>query len=320
MNKFYFGLYTIISLLLVSCASVKELEKDVNNSSCFQQPALYYDLNDIPISVDQLEIDSTLRKVFSFRSLNVANAIGVLDLLSKYHHLKNAYSTSPLLEKKVDILETSQIIFRKINNASLEISSFSSELDCEEERATQLSKFLKSQEDSRENALVIGSIIIGAGGAIASEVLSNHESTGKSSTIVAIGTSLTEASLGIAMLLNNKKVFFKHERNSPAEIWNNPKVSQTFPPSIWYYLTYEYPNGQSKSLRALLVESWKQFGQVENDKKNKGENIYELYFGKGGKYTGEQLRVRADMYDQIESYVTLIKQDLRLLSIEFEKL
>lgn len=46
----------------------------------------------------------------------------------------------------------------------------------------------------------------------------------------------------------------------------------------------------------------------------------ELYFGEGGKYSAEQLSTRADMLDQLESHINLMKQDLRKLSIEIEQI
>ena len=44
-----------------------------------------------------------------------------------------------------------------------------------------------------------------------------------------------------------------------------------------------------------------------------------MYFGKGGLYTSEQLKNRADMMDQVEAFITLMKQDLKELAIEIEK-
>ncbi|MGK0639506.1 hypothetical protein [Thermaurantimonas aggregans] len=44
-----------------------------------------------------------------------------------------------------------------------------------------------------------------------------------------------------------------------------------------------------------------------------------LIFGKGGKYTASQLINRANMYDQPEAYINLMKQDLKVLASELEK-
>ena len=45
-----------------------------------------------------------------------------------------------------------------------------------------------------------------------------------------------------------------------------------------------------------------------------------MYFGNGGQYGADELDNRADMLDQTESYVTLMKQDLKTLMAEIAKL
>ncbi|MCC5917712.1 MAG: hypothetical protein JJU02_10360 [Cryomorphaceae bacterium] len=49
------------------------------------------------------------------------------------------------------------------------------------------------------------------------------------------------------------------------------------------------------------------------------EIVYALFFGEGGKYTADQLTNRANMHDQIEAQINLMKQDLKLLALELEK-
>ncbi len=287
-------------------------------SNCYNQPDYQYSESDLPKPITQLSILPEVSENFSPSSINIANAIGVLDLINTYSSLKNEYTKSPTIERKVALLETSMAINQKINTASLEISSVASELDCEEERTSQIANYLKSRGEERENKLLISSIILGAAGSVAAEILSN-QSSGNASTVVGIGTSIAEAGLGFMMLFNKQKTNFYHLRNTPAEIWIGPKVSKTLPPSIWYYLNDENPELKKISLRKQLVENWTHLGQIESNK-NTTLGTDAIYFGKGGTYTSDQLKNRADMYDQIESYVTLMKQDLKQLSIEFVKL
>ncbi|HNF30174.1 MAG TPA: hypothetical protein PLY81_07840, partial [Chitinophagaceae bacterium] len=259
-----------------------------------------------------------LTNKFSFAALNTANAIGVIDNLTMYARLKKDERTTPKLERRVVMLELLQKITQRINIASLEISAVASELDCEEERASQVATYLKSKESAKEKNLIIGSMIVGAVGSIAAEIISMNSNSGNTSNIVAITTSIIDVGLGTLIILNNKSIEFYHNRNALKDIWNNPKTSSFFTPSIWYYLTYENVSKNEKSLRKQLIEKWQDFGQITSSK-NKDKNI-ELYFGNGGKYETEQLKNRADMHDQIESYITLMKQDLKQLSIEIENL
>lgn len=273
----------------------------------------------MPNNLIPSDIESTLSANFSFDALNVANAIGIIPSLKEYVLLKEKYKADSSLENRLNILELRLNIIEEINIASLEISSVTSELDCEEERADQIANYLKAKADQREKNLVIGSIIFGAASAITVEGLNNSPNTGKSGSYVAVGSALVGAGLGVLMLIDKKSVNFLHERNTIGEIWNNIPVSKTLPPSIWYYLNYKNDVDKKQSLCDLLVEHWKVYGQVEK-KKKKNKETTEIYFGNGEKYSSGELKNRAQMYDQIEAYIKLMKQNLEALSVEFKRL
>ncbi len=311
--------FIILFFSLSSCSGIKNISSipDFDKSNCYNQTDYHYTVEQMPSPAYKMKTDTTLSNHFSFESLNVANAIGVLNLLTKYAVLKSEYINQPSLNIEIELLKVRQTITEKINTSSLEISSVASELDCEEERADQISNYLKSKVEEREKNLVISSIVVGAAGAIAAEVLNNTESAGNTGSYVAVGASLIEATLGVLMLVNKQKILFTHLRNTPGEIWNAPPTSSTLPPAIWYYLNYKDEEKRKESLRELLVENWTTFGQVEKPDKKGNDKAEELYFGKGGLYSAEELKNRADMYDQIEAYINLMKQDLKILSIEF---
>lgn len=309
------------TIIMSSCSGVREIISFGNRdkSNCYNQADYHYNFDELPTSLEIQSLDTNLFQDFSFESLNIANAFGFLNLLGEFNILKHDHLQNPSTENKLKLIELKLEIIQKINNASLEISSVTSELDCEEERASQIANFLKGKVEKQERNLVIGSIIVGAVGAITTEGLNNHPSAGKAGSYVAIGTAITEATLGILMLTNKKKIEFFHERNTPGEIWTGSLTSKTLPPSIWYYLNFKDAENRKTSLRNLLIQHWETFGQVEKKTNNKTNDTDEIYFGLGGKYTFEQLENRADMYDQIESYISLMKQNLKTLSEEFEK-
>lgn len=292
----------------------------LDKSNCNKQAPTAYTVDDLPKPIHQLQLDTILTKRFSGQSLNIANAIGILDLLTSYTRLMNDPAKGGDIHKKLSLIELSQHIHQKINLASLEISAVASELDCEEERANQFAFYLKEREGKTENKLIIGSIIIGAVGSIAAEVISNNSSNTGLVGGFTIGVSLVEASLGAMMLVNKRKVDFSHPNNALTDIWKNAKVSKFFPPSLWYYLTYEYTPKNEKSLAKQLVDKWFIFGQLTKDNGKSEKKPYDLYFSKGGRYNASELKNRADMLDQTEAYVTLMKQDLKSLTKEIEAL
>ncbi|MBS1550167.1 MAG: hypothetical protein JSS94_09950 [Bacteroidetes bacterium] len=306
--------------LIFSCASTqkKQSEPIYNTSNCNQDNTYHYSVRDIPTPFHNLKVDTLLSNRFHEKELNLAHSIGISQLLSDYIQLKKKQKQQPSLENQLQQIQLKQSINSKMDLASLEISSVAAELDCEEERITQIASYLKEKEAKTETRLTVGSIILGSATAIVTGVLLGSDSESKAADYIGVGVGIADAALGIMILTNHRKVVLKHERNVLREIWTSSPTSSVYPPSIWYYLNYANPNHPGEtSLRAQLIANWKNYGQVRKSKK---EAELDIYFGNGGTYTTDQLDNRASMYDQIESTIKLMKQDLRNLTLNIEKL
>lgn len=255
-NKITSKAITTLTFVLTSCAGFKnaQLSAQLDKNNCNQQVTRTYTKDDLPKPIHTLDIDTALTKRFSFQSLNTANAIGILDLLTAYVKLKMKFNKNPTLENKLEIVELSQRINQRINISSLEIAAVTSEMDCEEERADQIATYLKGKEDDAETKLTVGAIVVGAAGAITAGILLANGDTSNTPEFIGIGTGLIEATLGFLILLNKRKVNFFHPRNALKDIWTVPETSTIFPGSVWYYLTYENPATKEKSLRQQLVD------------------------------------------------------------------
>ena len=303
----------LLGIFMGSCSSIKDatINQQILASKCNQQNQYSYTEQDFPKALAQIAIDSTLKRNISSGSLHIANTIGIIKYLNAYSQLiydgKNINDT----ERRLKILELKQAIDHHINNASLVISAVSSELDCEEERVSQIAHYLSEKQGSQESKLTIGAIVLGATGAILTGGVIKNDNA---SNAVGITTGIVEAGLGLTMLFNKRKIAFYHERNILRDIWEGPSASSVFPAFIWYYLNHEENN--KPSLREEIIEKWSQFGQIEEGL----EEINSLYFGKGGKYTADELDNRADMYDQLESQIYLLKQKLMTLTNEIDEI
>ncbi|GGE13750.1 hypothetical protein [Sphingobacterium cellulitidis] len=308
--------FLFIGLMISSCRSVKNLEiRDLlHHSNCNQQNVYEYTEDSLPIPLHEQEISPLLDKKLSFNSLNMANAIGILELVSNYVELKQNPKGEDL-NYRLTLLELKQAIDQKINTSSLEISAISSEMDCEEERTSQVANYLEGKIQEKESKLTVAAIVVGALGAILTEGVIKEETA---SHVVGISTGVAEATFGVMMLLNDEKTDFFHKRNALKDVWFGASTSKNFPAAVWYYLNYSSPeNGIKTSLREQIIQKWSSFGQIT---KGSEEEMLELYFGEGGEYTSEQLENRADMYDQLESNINLMKQDLKALASELERL
>ncbi len=310
----FIALLTVL-WLLASCAPKNNIQVSsyADLASCHQINVLASKKTALQ-PIHEITIDSILSKKFSFRSLNVANAFGFLPLLLQYEKIKTAPVASDDIQNRLKRMEMAMQLSENIDLASLEISSFASELDCEEERITQVADFLKGKEKQRETRLTVAAIGVGAIGGVASGILSTRDGAGNSGDYLGIATGITEAILGVLILKNSKKTELLHPRNALRDIWYGQPVSDIYPSSVWYYLNYEHPQKPEElSLREKIIESWKSFNQVDMKELDRFEK---LYLKDKGLYDTEALYNRAKMYDQIESYVKMIKQDLTTLSYE----
>lgn len=306
-------LFLFLSIFISSCVSIKDanINKQIFASKCNQQNQYTYTAEDFPKALDQMAIEEALKNQISSGSLHIANTIGIIDYLIEYSKLIQDTNGVNDVDKRLKVLELKQSIDHQINNASLIISAVSSELDCEEERVSQIAHYLSENQGALESKLTIGAIVLGATGAILTGGVIKDD---KASNAVGIGTGIAEAGLGLTMLFNKRRIEFSHERNILRDIWEGPTVSSLIPSFIWYYLNYE--NQNNPSLRTEIIDKWSQFGQIDKDSSTNSL----LYFGNGGRYTADELDNRADMYDQLESQIYLLKQKLMTLTIEIDQI
>lgn len=314
ITKKYLLLYfSVLLLLFSSCAINKDssINQLVLSSKCNEHNIYSYINQDFPKSLEQITVDSILREKISYKSLHIANIIGIIPYLNEYANLKITIKSKNTVTNQLRLLELRQIIHHHINNATLGISAVSSELDCEEERISQIANYLSEKQGNLESKLTIGAIAFGATGAILTAGVIKNQ---RASNAVGITTGVGEAALGLTMLFNKRKIKLQHERNILRDIWEGPATSTLLPSFIWYYLNHQDLN--NNSLRKEIIEKWIQFGQIDI---NPGKKAVP-YFGDSGIYTADQLDNRADMYDQLDSQIFLLNQKLMILTSEIDNI
>lgn len=186
-----------------------------------------------------------------------------------------------------------------IQQAALEVSAVSAELDCEEERADQLATALGQRSAGFELRLTIAAIGVGALAAIAAGVLALYDREVAAAGI-GIGGGLLEGALGGAALMRTSVQRIEHPRNHLREMALGPEQSALFPPLVWRYLTTREPEGETTP-RALYLERLKSV--VPNEDRQR------LLLGDGGDYDAETLRLRAALLDQLEADIGLMLRE-----------
>src|SRR5690625_1617255 len=74
----------ILSVFLNACATTGNKRLQLSKSNCNQQNTYSYSVEDIPKPFNEISLDTILTSRFKPNGLNVAHAIGILDLLSLF--------------------------------------------------------------------------------------------------------------------------------------------------------------------------------------------------------------------------------------------
>lgn len=309
----YATVLSVLVVLLTSCASkdLAQFKAQLDRSQCNQWKPTTASAKTPPALYDASAVPKEVEAHFSPNSLHIAHAINVLPLLDEYMAYLKVPMAERSLEQRVQLLELRRTIAYHCDLASLEISAVASELDCEEEKVSQLARHMEELEGRTQSRLNVAAIVVGAVGAVVTGI---HLSQDDNSDVDAlgIGFGVAEAALGTAMLVSRKRTGFDHPRNALRVMHQGADPEGIFPTSIWYCLVHPVPGDPAEStLRTGLLERWHEGNTTSGQEEP-------LYLSNGGTYSTPQLHTRASMYDQLESTIKLVKQDLLQLVQELD--
>ena len=250
------------------------------------------------------------------RNLLTANAVGILPLLQELVLVEARTRQQPSLAQEVRRLELRQRISTQVALVSTAIASVAAELDCEGERADQVASYLSNQDNRRTQRLNVLSITIGAASGIGTTVFDNKPTQ----YALGIGGGLAAAGLGLLTLYGGHQTEFAHTRNLLADVWLERPMATTFPPNVWYMLQEPgFSNSGQTSIAHNTRQRWQQRAELADPSSEEGQELAALLFGAGGQYSADQLAVRADMLNELQSAVHLLNQELQGLLLTLEK-
>jgi hypothetical protein len=301
--------YLIILLLaLTGCASAPPERLKISAGYC--EPPLPYRYNPAFRPMTHLDAALTpgLLAHYPRRNLLTANAVGILPALQKLVTLRAASGQPPNLANEIAILKQRQLVFTQVTLMSSTVSSLAAELDCEGERADQMAGYLASLDSSRTQRLNVLSIVIGALSGIGTTVSQNRNTQ----YAFGVGGGLTAAGLGLLTLNQNTYTDdFQHSRNLLTDVWEEKPDSNIWPPGIWYMLTNPaFSNQGETNIAHNTRQRWQHYGQLARPESEKGQALTALLFGPGGHYAADQLTVRANMLNEMQSSVRLLNQEI----------
>ena len=178
----------------------------------------------------------------------------------------------------------------------------------------QIGNYVDNLNASRNNKLILYSIIAGAATSIAGGIV---KSDGWDSAI-GIGGGVIGAGFGLATLNpKGKKVEFIHQRNLLRDVWNGKLESPNFPPFIWYmYTEKKFSNREERSIIGNMKERWLHY-QFDDNKEAADQSVI---FKDGGYYRADDLHNRAAMLNQMQSATRTINQNINYLLLDLDKL
>lgn len=314
MKKLFY--FVAILSLLTSCVSKKNQTIRQNiltlKDSYCKAPFKYNYTNKIPSynSDSILAANTELRGLFSDQSILILNALDTLDEVHKIIELKKDSS----IASQVKVLQLKGKINSKITIALTELDAVAAEFDCEGERVAQIGNYVDNLNDSRNNKLILYSIVAGAAASIAGGIVKDE---GWSSAIDISGGALG-AGFGLATLNpKGKKVEFIHQRNLLRDIWREKLESPNFPPFIWYmYTEKKFSNKESHSIIQNMKERWLHY-QFDDNKPKADQSVI---FSDGGFYRADDLHNRAAMLNQMQSATRTINQNINYLLLDLDRL
>ncbi len=297
----------LISVLLYQC-SPRQLP-DSHFAACYPNhpyDTVSYQWNDPPDSLIKL-----LSKKYTNYGLMVANSADLLIQLCDYEHEKMRLQDDPSALQRVKVLEKKERIVNRISLFRAQVAGVAAELDCEGERADQLSTYLSKMESNQTKNLTVASIVSGAVGGVAAALLSGNQSKD-----AAIAGGIGSAVLGLISLSSNKKITFKHPRNLLRDVWFIPLRSKNYPPMVWNMLSRTmFSNSGEFSVAYYARKSWQSYWELKPSDKKSAKKV-KLLMSEGGSYSANELKLRANMINQLQAAVKLIDEDVQGLLSE----
>ncbi|WP_312994122.1 hypothetical protein [Chryseobacterium flavum] len=306
----------IVFGLLTSCVSrknqvIRQNILTLKDSYC-KAPFKYNYTDKLPSynSDSILTANKELKDIFSDQSILILNALDNLDEVHKIIELKKDSS----LASQVQVLQLKTKINSKITIALTELDAVAAEFDCEGERVAQIGNYVDNLNSSRNNKLILYSIIAGAAASIAGGIVKDEGW----SNAIDISGGVLGAGFGLATLNpKGKKVEFIHQRNLLRDIWREKLESPNFPPFIWYmYTEKKFSNREERSIIGNMKERWLHY-QFDDNKDAADQSVI---FSDGGFYRADDLHNRAAMLNQMQSATRTINQNINYLLLDLDKL
>ena len=263
----------------------------------------------LPMASSVPESPESRVESFSPRFHRIAAAVGLLPLLQQSLALEGEQAANKP-GTDIKLIRIRQQILARTLLATLEATSLSAVVRCEQARADELADSLAAKQAKSGQVATVVSIIIESATMVATGGLILAGAEVAEGIAALAGGTLAATFAGLSLYQPGEHEFH-HDRNVLKEIWENPKEAHYFPAPVWRFLNEPIEDGIS--LREQLIANWKDLNRIKGQTAEEQQKRFSLLFGVGGIYTVADLRSRGAMLEMLAAAIDLIHDELEVL-------
>lgn len=263
---------------------------------------------------DRPALIETAVEGFSRESLVLAEILDISSLLERMPTAE-ADAEQKSAGAALRLMSLRQEVMQALLLASLEASSASAEVRCEQDRADRLADEMEERRSRRYTRLTLTAVILTALTSVVTGAFTLSGDAVADGVVAVTGGALGGLFGGLALLDADERPFH-HPRNHLKEIWEGPDESEVFPGSIWRFLNRRGADPDAKSLREQLVKDWRGKGRLGDRNSDDEQKRLALLFGEGGSYGIEELRARTEMLNELGTTIDLFYEELERFAHE----
>jgi len=263
---------------------------------------------ELPGAVTDPQLSVHLER-FSPEVRRAAQAAGVEPRLASLMRERRAGGGRPSLA----VLSLRQGIEARLASLETQLITVEFEAECTIALIKQTLEQLDADERSRQLALAISSLVLGAASATAAGVWDVQGTDSNGPLMVGIaGGSASALLAGAAFFPRRRAVVFMHEHNLLAPIVRGSDVDHLYPTFVFRLLTLPSVTTEPTPRDRLLAE-WHDL-LAEAIPTNERARAEAVLFGDGGVYDANLLALRQRLFETLESTVDSLARDVDLLN------
>ena len=216
----------------------------------------------------------------------------------------------------IPLLEVRQVLTERLLLTLFEVSSAVAEIVCERDRADQVADRMEEIDTGRIKQLTLISILISGVASVVSGGIGLAGGASMAADAAEVGGGVLASSFGGFALFAESKQEFQHGRNLLKEVWDNPKLSELFSPTLWRFLQRQ--GGDGTAVREDVIKAWRQQGRLGEQGSSQEQERIALFFGPGGLYSAPDLRARASMLETLQAQIQLLAEELEFFLRELQ--